>query len=67
MQVFCLMGGFEYEGQTLLGVYSSEEAARAARLELPEGDYDFYALEVRYLDAPAGAAYVAETRVIDFG
>ena len=37
MVVYALMGAIDYEGDTLLGVYSTEDAARAAKRQY---DYD---------------------------
>jgi hypothetical protein len=54
MNVFVLMGEIAYEGGTVLGVYSSREAARSAALafdaanrasQYPTG-YDYYIHEV---------------------
>lgn len=52
MIVHCLFGGYYYKGVHLLGVYTSEEKARAAR-EGIDG-YDHYRVETRRLDADAG-------------
>ena len=54
MEIFALLGGWEYEGSTLLGVYASEEEARSAHGEYTrDGDHfiDFYFIERRVLGA----------------
>lgn len=43
MRVFVLLGGFDYEGESLLGVFDSREKAEAAELKAEGFDY----LEVR--------------------
>ena len=55
MEVFALMGGWDYEGTTLLGVYASEEEARTAHgVYTRDGDHmiDYYFIEQRVLGAP---------------
>ena len=56
MEVFVLLGGIDYEGHSLLGVYSSREAAEAARdvydAEARFG-YDWYDVVERVVDAAA--------------
>jgi hypothetical protein len=55
MEIFALLGGWEYEGSTLLGVYASEEELRSAHNEYTrDGDrfIDFYFIERRVLGAP---------------
>ena len=52
MEVFALLGEFDYEGSLLLGVYASEEEARSAYgVYTRDGD--------RFLDA-----YYIERRVV---
>ena len=55
MQVFVLMGYFDYEGEYLLGVYTSSEAAEAAYAEYLEDHdpFDDYAVVERTLDTAA--------------
>jgi len=55
MEVFALLGGWEYEGSALLGVYASEEEARTAHgVYTRDGDrfIDFYFIERRVVGAP---------------
>ena len=55
MEVFALLGGWDYEGSTLLGVYASEEEARTIHEEYTrDGDnfIDFYFIERRVLGGP---------------
>jgi hypothetical protein len=54
MEVFALLGGWEYEGSALLGVYASEEEARTAHgVYTRDGDrfIDFYFIERRVVGA----------------
>ena len=55
MEVFVLLGEFEYEGSELLGVYASEEEARTAHgVYTRDGDrfIDSYYIERRSVGAP---------------
>ena len=55
MEVFALMGGWDYEGTTLLGVYASEEEARTAHgVYTRDGDrfIDRYYVERRVVGSP---------------
>jgi hypothetical protein len=55
MEVFVLMGAFDYEGSILLGVYASEEEARTAHgVYTRDGDQfiDAYYIERRTVGAP---------------
>lgn len=60
MLVYCLLGRVDYEGDSLLGVYPSDEAAREARASYVDGYYDRYYVQVRELGAQAGAEYEVE-------
>jgi hypothetical protein len=56
MEVFALLGEFDYEGSLLLGVYASEEEARSAYgVYTRDGDrfIDAYYIERRVVGAPA--------------
>jgi len=56
MEVFALLGEFDYEGSLLLGVYASEEEARSAHgVYTRDGDrfLDAYYIEHRVVGAPA--------------
>ena len=57
MEVFVLMGEFDYEGSELLGVYASEEEAVTARniytRDRASDPFDSYYVEGRVLGAPA--------------
>jgi len=67
MEVFALLGGWEYEGSTLLGVYASEEELRSAHDEYTrDGDrfIDFYFIERRVLGAGAEAEFQSDRRYI---
>ncbi|NBX50519.1 hypothetical protein EBT25_11390 [bacterium] len=55
MEVFALLGEFDYEGSILLGVYASEEEARTAHgVYTRDGDHfiDAYYIERRVVGAP---------------
>jgi len=55
MEVFALLGEFDYEGSLLLGVYASEEEARSAYgVYTRDGDrfIDAYYIERRVVGAP---------------
>lgn len=55
MEVFALLGGWDYEGDILLGVYASEEEARNAHgVYTRDGDQciDYYSIQRRVLGAP---------------
>ena len=55
MEVFVLLGEFDYEGSILLGVYASEEEARTAHgVYTRDGDHfiDAYYVERRSVGAP---------------
>lgn len=55
MEVFALMGAWDYEGAILLGVYASEDEARNAHgVYTRDGDQfiDHYFIEQRVLGAP---------------
>lgn len=55
MEIFVLMGAFDYEGSILLGVYASEEEARTAHgVYTRDGDQfiDRYYIERRSVGAP---------------
>jgi hypothetical protein len=55
MEVFALLGEFDYEGSLLLGVYASEEEARSAYgVYTRDGDrfLDAYYIERRVVGAP---------------
>ena len=55
MEVFVLMGEFDYEGSILLGVYASEEVARTAHgVYTRDGDQfiDAYYVERRSVGSP---------------
>ena len=62
MEVFVLMGGWQYEGDLLLGVYASEEEAFNAEAvynrERDQG-FDVYYIQRRVIGAPA----VAEAQI----
>ncbi len=56
MEVFVLMGGIDYEGDALLGVYASEqEAVDAHGVYTRDGDqgFDFFFILRQVLGAPA--------------
>lgn len=56
MQVFVLLGVTHYEGDTLLGVYATEQAALAAYQSfLDAGGWDYHDVKVeeRTVGAPA--------------
>ena len=60
MEVFVLMGEFDYEGALLLGVYASEEEAVTAQCDIsPDRDMGFhhYYVQRRVLGAPAEAGF----------
>jgi hypothetical protein len=60
MEVFILMGGIDYEGEALLGVYASEEEAIIARnIYTRDRDMGFhhYYVQRRVLGAPAVADF----------
>ncbi len=55
MEVFALLGEWDYEGSILLGIYSSEEEARCAQSAYTrDGDrfIDRYYIEHRMVGAP---------------
>lgn len=55
MEVFALLGEWDYEGSMLLGVYASEDDARAAHdVYTSDGDrfLDAYYIERRVVGAP---------------
>jgi hypothetical protein len=55
MEVFVLLGEWDYEGSLLLGVYASEDEARAAYgVYTRDGDHfiDAYYIERRVVGAP---------------
>jgi hypothetical protein len=55
MEVFALLGEFDYEGSLLLGVYASEEEARTAHsVYTRDGDHfiDEYYIERRIVGFP---------------
>lgn len=58
MQVVTLFGSVDYEGRTLLGVYSERRRAIEALKQFvqyePEHCYDQFVLEYRDLDSDAG-------------
>ena len=67
MEVFALLGGWEYEGSALLGVYASEEEARSAHgVYTRDGDrfIDFYFIERRVVGAGAEADFLSDRRYI---
>lgn len=56
MEVFVLMGEFDYESHHVLGVYSSEEEVRSAHavyVRDHERRYDYYYFERRVVGSPA--------------
>ncbi len=55
MAVFVLLGQIDYEGQGLLGVYSTREGAVSAKdlYVANGGDFDSYVIEKRELDVIA--------------
>jgi len=55
MAVFVLLGQIDYEGQGLLGVYSTREGAVSAKdlYVANGGDFDSYVVEKRELDVIA--------------
>lgn len=67
MLVYALLGGYDYEGQSLLGVYASREDAVAAlevfRAEAGGYGYDYYVLEPRVLGAPVN--FEVESEVLE--
>lgn len=55
MEVFALLGEWDYEGSVLLGVYASEDEARSAHgVYTRDGDHfiDRYYVERRVVGAP---------------
>ena len=67
MEVFVLMGEFDYEGSLLLGVYASEEEARTAHgVYTRDGDQfiDGYYVERRVVGAGAEAEFQIDRRYI---
>ena len=55
MKLYALLGGVEFEGETLLGIYDSKENAESARDSYKESsdDFDYYKIEERELNAAA--------------
>lgn len=41
MRVYALMGDYEFEGESLLGIYSTLEKACAAKKDWEDDDFDF--------------------------
>lgn len=54
MKVFVLLGRFDYEGDQLLGVYSTRELAVSAKV-LVQRRFDSYLVEEREVDGLADA------------
>lgn len=57
-KVYVLLGGFEYEGQTLLGVYSTRKQAESALKNMAKANrgrigYDTTDIEEVVINAPA--------------
>ena len=57
MKLFALFAGLQYDGEVLLGVYSSRAVAEAAEAAYEEEGWDFYAVREVVLDAAARAQY----------
>jgi hypothetical protein len=57
MKVYVLLRGIDYEGEELLGVYSSRELAEKARdvYDDNRGRADYYDIEEAIIDAPASS------------
>lgn len=58
MEVFVLMGGWNYEGDLLLGVYATEEEAVTARYVYTRDRdqyIDYYFIQRRVIGAPVDA------------
>lgn len=51
MSVFVLMGGIDYEGHTLLGVFSSREQAEMYRDDYRVVSYDWIDIVEREIDS----------------
>ena len=51
MTVFILIGGIDYEGHTLLGVFSSREQAEAYRDDYRVVSYDWIDIVEREIDS----------------
>jgi hypothetical protein len=67
MEVFVLLGEFDYEGSLLLGVYASEqEAIDAHGVYTRDGDrfIDAYYIERRVVGAGADAEFQIDRRYI---
>lgn len=61
MKVFVLLGRFDYEGDQLLGVYSTRELAVSAKASFGFGGYHHYVVESREVDVYADPYDMAPT------
>jgi hypothetical protein len=64
MVVYALLGGYDYEGQSLLGLYASRELAVAA-YESSGFSYDYAVLERREVGSPAGDCHYDDVEYLD--
>ena len=65
MKVYALLGGYDYEGLELLGVYASrDEAVEAYELVRDRERFDTVQVETRELGAPAAGVGYNEVEYI---